>query len=210
MRLRAASMGSSLLSPAYLTHFSLKTNSHILRTEPIKTPFPFPLSPFPQKVYIFYMDEQQLLLQIVQSWNIKSDPEYRGFRCAVCQEYRNKAWHHWLRSSGFLVPIHLCDETCEQAFQSETLTFASPPLEKTINLTNPYSLKATGTFEEILEEWNTLAPPALKAFTCDLCEEKLEIDPEDGRRKGYHIWYETRSREVAELHFHRQCFINLN
>ncbi len=57
MRLRAASMGSSLLSPAYLTHFSLKTNSHILRTEPIKTPFPFPLSPFPfppKSVYFLY------------------------------------------------------------------------------------------------------------------------------------------------------------
>lgn len=151
------------------------------------------------------MDEQALLLQIVKSWNISPTPEYRGFRCAACQQYRNEAWHHWLRSNGFLVPVHLCDETCAPAFRSGSLKLASTPPSAPPVLTNPYSIKAMGTFEEILEDWNTLAQPVLKTFTCDLCYKELEIDPEDSRRKGYHVWYKTKTNEFTELHFHSQC-----
>lgn len=156
------------------------------------------------------MDEQNLLLEIVHSWNISPTPEYRSFRCAVCQEYKNEAWHHWLRSGGYLVPVHLCNDTCEPAFRSGSLLLASVPPATPPTLTNPYSPKAMGTFDELIEEWNSLAAPVLRAFTCDLCEKELDVDSEDSKRKGYHVWYKTKSNDYAELHFHRQCFTNLS
>lgn len=41
-------------------------------------------------------------------------PEFRGFRCAQCQEYITKSWHHELDSDEFLVPVHLC-ENCQKS-----------------------------------------------------------------------------------------------
>lgn len=155
------------------------------------------------------MDEQALLLQIVKSWNISPTPQYRGFRCAACQEYKNESWYHWLYEGGFLVPVHLCDDTCHVAFLSGALQLASQPPSQTINLTNPYSPKAIGTCEELVEEWNTLAQPVLKAFACDLCEKDLDIDPEDSQRKGFHVWYLTKNNHKAELHFHKDCWNSL-
>jgi len=48
------------------------------------------------------------LLKTVHSWNIKKDPEYRGFRCASCQNYLRKAWHIWFNSDHYQCEIHLC------------------------------------------------------------------------------------------------------
>lgn len=41
------------------------------------------------------------------------EPEFRGFRCAACQEYITKSWHHELNSSEYLVPVHLCGK-CQE------------------------------------------------------------------------------------------------
>lgn len=41
------------------------------------------------------------------------EPEFRGFRCAKCQEYITKSWHHQLDSEEYLVLVHLC-ENCQE------------------------------------------------------------------------------------------------
>lgn len=51
---------------------------------------------------------KEKLLRTVKSWNIKSKPEYRGFRCAHCQKYMRKAWHIWFNHGGFKCEVHLC------------------------------------------------------------------------------------------------------
>jgi hypothetical protein len=154
------------------------------------------------------MDEQERLLKIVQTWNISPQPEYRGFRCANCQQYKNQAWYHWLKSGNFLVPVHLCEDTCESEFKEGSLSPTNPPVAPAI-LTNPYSDKARGSFEEIIEEWNTNIPASIHAFICDSCEKELDIDPTDNMRKGWHVWYQMKNGNLAELHFHRQCYNSL-
>lgn len=54
------------------------------------------------------MDEQKILLKIVKTWKITLTPEYRGFRCADCQRYLHKAFHHQLNYGGFNTPVHFC------------------------------------------------------------------------------------------------------
>jgi len=58
-------------------------------------------------------DKQELLTKIVKTWNINMEPEFRGFRCAQCQQYNTKAWHHQLDSEEYLVPVHLC-KNCQK------------------------------------------------------------------------------------------------
>ncbi len=151
------------------------------------------------------MNEQAILLKIVKTWNISSSPEYRGFRCAYCQQYRNQSWYHWLRSSGFIVPLHLCEEVCHSKFEAGKLEFKENPDYQRNPLENNYSEKAKEKFEEIIESWDMNQKPILKAFVCDLCHQDLAIDPIDNLRKGYHVWYETKRGDYAELHFHRTC-----
>lgn len=64
------------------------------------------------------MDNQKILLKIVKTWNINPNPEYRGFRCANCQKYMHKAWHHQLNYGGFKTPVHFCNR-CERKFSSK-------------------------------------------------------------------------------------------
>ena len=54
------------------------------------------------------MKNQQILLKIVRTWRINFQPEYRGFRCADCQRYLHKAFHHHLKYGGFDTPAHFC------------------------------------------------------------------------------------------------------
>ncbi|MCL4365916.1 hypothetical protein M1437_01685 [Patescibacteria group bacterium] len=61
------------------------------------------------------MENNKTLLTIVKTWNIKFQPEYRGFRCADCQKYMHKAWHHYLNYGGFKTPIHFCNK-CQKKF----------------------------------------------------------------------------------------------
>lgn len=153
--------------------------------------------------------EQSLLIQIVGTWEIKEVPEYRGFRCAYCQEYKNEAWYHWVNTGGFKLPIHLCNDNCEPKFQNSTLTVDSKKyqaLDKS-NFGDSYTFspKAIQKFQEIVSSWPEYKAPELKAFTCDLCEKDLEIDKSDNVRKGYHVWYKMPDTTLVELHFHRAC-----
>lgn len=54
------------------------------------------------------MDSQKKLLRIVKTWN--REQGYRGFRCADCQRYMHKAWHHYLNYGGFKTPVHFCND----------------------------------------------------------------------------------------------------
>lgn len=58
---------------------------------------------------------QNLLLEIVKSWQIPQLPEYRGFRCANCQRYIFKAWHYLLNKNEYLTPVHFC-KNCQRKF----------------------------------------------------------------------------------------------
>lgn len=152
------------------------------------------------------MDEQAILLKIVQTWNISSTPEYRGFRCAYCQRYRNQSWYHWLRSGKFIVPLHLCNEKCHTKFEQGELEFKTNLNYRRNVLSYSYSEKAKEAFDEIISKWDKEAKPQLKAFICDSCSKDLDIDTTDGYRKGYHVWYEMKNGDYAELHFHKRCF----
>ena len=65
---------------------------------------------------------RETLLQIVKKWNINSEPEYRGFRCADCQRYVRNAWHHELNYGGFKTPVHFCN-SCQKKFGSGSGAF---------------------------------------------------------------------------------------
>jgi hypothetical protein len=164
--------------------------------------------------------EQETLLAIVRGWNPSAIPEYRGFRCAACQRQINAAWYHWLHSTEYFLPVHLCDERCEALFRAGTLlptpaggdASATRPAPKSQPLNNAdlYSAAATRRFREIVTLWRA-APttPVLRAFTCDACGGELLMDAgPDGtpQRQGYHVWWEMEPEHTrVELHFHRDC-----
>ena len=50
------------------------------------------------------------LEEIVKTWKPNLEPEFRGFRCGVCQKTIEKAWHHKLDSAEYLVTVHLCED----------------------------------------------------------------------------------------------------
>lgn len=74
------------------------------------------------------MDNQNILLEIVKTWNLNEKPEYRGFRCANCQKYMDKAWHHWLASGNYITPVHFCNK-CEKDFLSSNIKITKPKIE---------------------------------------------------------------------------------
>lgn len=158
------------------------------------------------------MNNQDLLLQIVQTWRISETPEYRGFRCANCQEYKNKAWYHWINTDGYRLPIHLCDDTCEKAFRENRIKIDVTKKQmvdiERFGSSYTYSPTAIEKFERIITSWPEYKDPELKAFTCDECEKELDIDSNDGQKKGYHVWYKTIDNTLAELHFHKSCAEN--
>lgn len=61
------------------------------------------------------MNKQQNLLKIVKLWKVNLTPEYRGFRCADCQRYLYKAYHHFLDYGVFKAPVHFCHK-CQKKF----------------------------------------------------------------------------------------------
>lgn len=153
--------------------------------------------------------DQATLLQIVQTWNISEKPEYRGFRCANCQQYRNQAWYHWVTTGDFKLPIHLCNESCEAQFQNGTLQITNPPIEidhASFGKGYHYSEAAVTRFRQIVGSWLKDQAPQLKAFSCDQCQQNLLIDPSDYQRKGWHVWWKMDDgKTLAELHFHKEC-----
>jgi hypothetical protein len=54
--------------------------------------------------------DQDKVLGMVRKWDISTKPEYRGFRCAMCQRYMRKAWHVWLNHGGFRLEVHFCSK----------------------------------------------------------------------------------------------------
>lgn len=68
------------------------------------------------------MEDSKRLLKIVKTWNIKFTSEYRGFRCADCQKYLHKAWHHFLNLGGYKTPVHFCNR-CQKKFGSSDGTY---------------------------------------------------------------------------------------
>jgi uncharacterized protein YlaI len=153
---------------------------------------------------------QQLLLAIVQTWRPSEQPEYRGFRCAYCQQYKNESWHHVLTTGQYLLPVHMCNDKCEAILQNNALTIDSTKIQSinrdTFGNNYVYTPKTSRRFNEIIASWSLIEKPILKAFCCDECGESLSIDPSDRIRKGYHVWYKMPDNiTLAELHFHRHC-----
>lgn len=158
--------------------------------------------------------EQQMLQAIVETWRPSEFPEYRGFRCANCQKYKNKAWYHWVNSGNYKLPIHMCNDTCEPQFKAGTIKIDEAKRAK-VDRTNfgnqyKYSDHAKSRFREIVNSWPEYKEPELKNYTCDECGKDLGIDLADGQRKGYHVWWRMDDgKTLAELHFHRECGHNL-
>ena len=144
------------------------------------------------------MDDQKILLKIVQTWNIKPNPEYRGFRCANCQKYMHKAWYHWLFSGGFKGPVHFCNK-CESGFRAGNIRITNPAVkvDRSIFLKYPKKVK------ELLVKTGNNFPlndkPKYKIFTCDKC----------GRNcfKIYHVW-DIEGFNLVETHFCKDCWLH--
>lgn len=170
------------------------------------------------KVTIDREQEQQLLLNVVETWRLSDLPEYRGFRCANCQEYKNEAWYHWLNKGDYRLPVHMCADKCEPAFQSGEIHIDDEKRKavdrQTFGENNPYPTTAIKRFSEIVASWPEYEPPKLKAFVCDDCNENLTIEKlPDGteQRQGYHVWWKMPdNKTLAELHFHKACGDKLN
>ena len=162
--------------------------------------------------------EQKILLKIVETWRPSESPEYRGFRCANCQEYKNEAWYHWVNtgdeSGNYKLPIHMCNDTCEPQFQAGIIqvdqTKHATVDRETFGNNHEYTKEAKDRFREIIASWPEYKEPELKAYSCDDCGNELDIDPSDSQRKGYHIWWKMDDgKTLAELHFHKDCGHNL-
>jgi hypothetical protein len=154
-------------------------------------------------------EEQAILLKIVETWRPSEKPEYRGFRCANCQQYKNEAWYHWVNTDGYHLPIHMCADNCEPAFQAGTIQIDESKRaevnRKTFGIGYAYAEEAKKRFEKIVASWPEYKEPELKAYTCDGCGQNLDIDPADNQRKGWHVWYKMADNTLAELHFHKDC-----
>jgi hypothetical protein len=155
-------------------------------------------------------EEQQLLLKIVETWRLSERPEYRGFRCANCQEYKNEAWYHWVNTGGYKLPIHMCNDKCEPAFRNNTIKVDESKRQEVdrekFGMSYKYSPEAVKKFREIVASWPEYKEPELKAYTCDGCNMGLNIDETDNARKGYHVWWKMDDgKTLAELHFHKDC-----
>lgn len=152
--------------------------------------------------------EQEVLLSIVETWQPNEWPEYRGFRCANCQQYRNEAWYHWVTTGGYLLPIHMCNETCHKALKDGAISVNQ--VKRAV--VNPaifgqdyqYTQDTIKQFRKIVALWPQDQGPQLKEYVCDECDKTLEIDPTDGARKGWHAWWNNNGI-LTEFHFHREC-----
>jgi len=136
----------------------------------------------------------RILLQIVQTWNLNPNPEYRGFRCANCQKYMRKAWYHWLTEGGYKTPVHFCND-CEEKFKSNKIKINKPKI-----VINRSRFKLSGEKKDELmrlpKKWNTKVRPIYKMFTCDSCNRDMY--------RAYHIWL-TEKGNLIEVHLCKKC-----
>lgn len=139
---------------------------------------------------------QEILLRIVKTWDLSEKPEYRGFRCASCQSYMHKAWHHWLTGEGYRTPVHFCNK-CESDYRSSGIRVTKPGIDVD---RNEFGLRFPGIIEakliEIVGKWDTDAGPVYKTFTCDDCGINMH--------KAYHVWF-NMDKTLVEVHFCKKC-----
>ena len=140
--------------------------------------------------------KQDALLRIVQTWNLNPKPEYRGFRCAHCQRYIRRSWHHWLHSKGYKTPVHLCQD-CEKKSRKGNLKVVAR--ERSV-VKSRFSLnlseKVTQDLRGIVRSWRSLDKVIHKSFTCDKCKASVY--------KAYHVWTYI-DKDLVETHFCKHC-----
>jgi hypothetical protein len=142
------------------------------------------------------MDEgQSILLKIVESWDISATPEYRGFRCAVCQRPIFKAWHHWLTHGGYATPVHLC-RRCEPSLSPRKILPPKPNASSSQAAIARCSDEITGVLIRLLKASESCKFPEYRSLTCDRCGRIV--------RKAYHLWCE-REGTKSELHMCKYC-----
>ncbi|MFH1780445.1 MAG: hypothetical protein ABH841_00325 [Candidatus Nealsonbacteria bacterium] len=137
---------------------------------------------------------QNVLLKIVETWNLNPNPEYRGFRCANCQKYMRKAWYHWLTARGYKTPVHFCNE-CEKEFKSNKIKINKSKIA--IDRSRfAFSKDKKEKLIKFSEKWNTEAEPVYKMFTCDSCHRDMY--------RAYHIWLAEKGK-LIEAHLCKKC-----
>lgn len=144
---------------------------------------------------------QALLEDIVDTWHISPLPEYRSFRCAVRQQQNNEAYYHWLDSARYYVPVHFCI-ACHSRLEGGELTVTAPATLPAAG--HDFGSASNRAFRDIVDRWKPSDSGSVIAFYCDACGQALAIDPHDGQRKGYHVWWQHDGR-WHELHFHKEC-----
>jgi hypothetical protein len=148
------------------------------------------------------INDQEILLSIVKNWDINPEPEYRGFRCANCQNYIDKAFYHFLNIENYKTHVHLCVE-CEKLFKENKIEKKENEISKKNFKTHYPDLESK--FEALISNWVTNSDPALKVFYCDNCGNDLDLI--DGQIRGWHVWYE--SEIISELHFCKKCGVEM-
>ncbi len=142
--------------------------------------------------------DQKFLLKIVQTWHIKAKPEFRGFKCGICERVLHKAWYNWLDYHGFKTPVHLCKD-CQEKLE---IKYPNAKIYKSkirVDLTN----KINKTVKEIVKKWKISTRPIYKIFLCDFCKKNIY--------QAYHVWINL-DNIVSEIHFCKKCgdYISLN
>lgn len=139
---------------------------------------------------------ENILLKIIQTWNLSLWPEYRGFRCANCQKYMNKAWYHWLDNGGYRTPVHFC-KNCERDFRTAKIEVKKPQIKVDRAKFDPKLPRRIRTrIGKIADRWNTAARPIYKMFVCDECDRKMT--------KAWHVWANLKGL-LVETHFCKEC-----
>ena len=140
--------------------------------------------------------KQDALLRVVQTWNLNPKPEFRGFRCANCQRYLHRSWHHWLNSGGYKTPVHLCQD-CEKRSRKgnlKVMTTRRPVLKSRFYSNLPP--KVMQRLRSIVRSWRLPSRAVHKSFTCDKCRTSLH--------KAYHVWTYIDGN-LVEAHFCKRC-----
>jgi hypothetical protein len=146
--------------------------------------------------------DQSRLLAIVESWNLSPFPEFRGFRCAVCQNFtKDGAWHHWLHEDGYRTPVHFCD-ACEENFKNgiDPSPKERHPVDRSVFMPafNKGVEQSLDVIDVVSEMYDMSAAPVRKMFTCDACGKDLP------NAEGYHVW-RNKEGTLIEYHFDRLC-----
>lgn len=141
------------------------------------------------------------LLRIVRSWDIKRIPEYRGFRCAICQRYVYKAWHYWLLNQYFRTPVHICKVCQNNPKMPEGQKSSHTSVQICSNTSwNSWNEHLSGNLIDILtstaKSWRRDQRVVYRQPTCDSCSHTVH--------KAFHIWFRTGAA-LNEGHLCTRC-----